>query len=133
MSLFLILWGNRANIKTDQTARFMLSPTSRVMTEDGRDIEPGSGEIGMLFNGNMVPLGYYKDEEKSAKTFRTIKGVRYSVPGDFAILEADDTITLLGRGSNCINSGGEKIFPEEVEEAAFILMGLKKRLIFVIG
>ena len=109
--------GNRASIKTDQTARFMLSPTSKVMTEDGRDIEPGSGEIGMLFNGSMVPLGYYKDEEKSAKTFRTINGVRYSVPGDFAILEADGTITLLGRGSTCINSGGEKIFPEEVEEA----------------
>ena len=109
--------GNRASIATDQTARFMLAPTSKVMSEDGREIEPGSGEIGMLCNGSMVPLGYYKDEEKSAKTFRVFNGVRYSVPGDYAILEADGTITLLGRGSTCINSGGEKIFPEEVEEA----------------
>jgi len=109
--------GNRASMGTDQTARFMLAPTSKVLTEDGREIQPGSGEIGMLCNGSMVPLGYYKDEEKSAKTFRTFNGVRYSVPGDFAILEADGTITLLGRGSTCINSGGEKIFPEEVEEA----------------
>ena len=65
----------------------------------------------------MVPLGYYKDEAKSAATFRTFDGVRYSIPGDFATVEADGSITLLGRGSACINSGGEKIFPEEVEEA----------------
>jgi len=109
--------GNRAAMKTDQTARFQLAPSSRVMTEDGREIKPGTGEIGLLCNGGMVPIGYYKDEAKSAETFRTFNGVRYSVPGDFAILEADGTITLLGRGSTCVNSGGEKIFPEEVEEA----------------
>ena len=65
----------------------------------------------------MVPLGYFKDEEKSARTFRTIDGVRYSFPGDMAMVAADGSLILLGRGSQVINSGGEKIFPEEVEEA----------------
>ncbi|MGB0907677.1 MAG: AMP-binding protein [Maricaulaceae bacterium] len=109
--------GSRETMKTDQTARFRLAPTSRVMTEDGREIKAGSGEAGLLCNGGMVPIGYYKDEAKTAETFRTFNGVRYSVPGDYAILETDGTITLLGRGSTCVNSGGEKIFPEEVEEA----------------
>ena len=62
-------------------------------------------------------MGYYKDEKKSAETFKEVNGVRYSFPGDYAKLEEDGTITLLGRGSNCINSAGEKIYPEEVEEA----------------
>jgi fatty-acyl-CoA synthase len=70
----------------------------------------------MLATAGNVPLGYYKDPEKSARTFRTIGGVRYSFPGDWATVEANGAITLLGRGSVCINSGGEKIFPEEVEE-----------------
>jgi acyl-CoA synthetase (AMP-forming)/AMP-acid ligase II len=64
-----------------------------------------------------VPIGYYKDPEKTAATFLEIEGKRYSVPGDFAKVEADGSITLLGRGSVCINSGGEKIYPEEVEAA----------------
>ena len=64
-----------------------------------------------------MPIGYYKDEKKSAETFKLIDGVRYSVTGDYATLEEDGTINLLGRGSTCINSGGEKIYPEEVEEA----------------
>ncbi len=64
-----------------------------------------------------MPVGYYKDEKKSAETFREINGTRYSFPGDYAKLASDGTITLLGRGSNCINSAGEKIYPEEVEEA----------------
>ncbi|HKA16537.1 MAG TPA: acyl-CoA synthetase [Myxococcota bacterium] len=100
-----------------ETARFAMNPTTRVFTEDGREVRPGSGEIGMVANGGMVPTGYYKDPEKTARTFRTIGGVRYGFAGDMATVEADGTITLLGRGSNCINSGGEKIFPEEVEEA----------------
>jgi 3-oxocholest-4-en-26-oate---CoA ligase len=100
-----------------ETARFRPNPTTRVFTEDGRQVKPGSGEIGMIANGGMMPLGYYKDPEKSASTFRTIDGVRYGFAGDMATVEADGTITLLGRGSSCINSGGEKIFPEEVEEA----------------
>jgi fatty-acyl-CoA synthase len=105
----------RGNI--GQTARFTKNPTTRVFTEDGREVEPGSGEAGMVASGGMVPIGYYKDEAKSAATFRTIDGVRYSFPGDWAIVEADGSITLLGRGSNCINTAGEKVYPEEVEEA----------------
>lgn len=105
------------NVDIDQTAKFEMNPTTRVLTEEGKPVAPGSGEMGLICNGGMVPLGYYKDEEKSAATFRTFDGVRYSIPGDFATVETDGTITLLGRGSACINSGGEKIFPEEVEEA----------------
>ncbi len=71
----------------------------------------------MIAHTGVVPRGYYKDPEKSARTFRTVNGVRYAFPGDFATVEADGSISLLGRGSVCINSGGEKIFPEEVEEA----------------
>ncbi len=71
----------------------------------------------MVAAGGNVPIGYFKDEEKSARTFRTIDGVRYSFPGDLAMVEADGTLTLLGRGSQVINTGGEKVFPEEVEEA----------------
>ena len=80
-------------------------------------MEPGSGEVGVLALGGRNPLGYYKDDEKSDRTFKEIDGVRYSIPGDYAQVDADGTIHLLGRGSVCINSGGEKIFPEEVEEA----------------
>ena len=105
------------NIDIDQTAKFDMNPTTKVLTEEGKPVEPGSGEMGLICNGGMVPLGYYKDEAKSAATFKTFDGVRYSIPGDFATVEADRSITLLGRGSACINSGGEKIFPEEVEEA----------------
>jgi 3-oxocholest-4-en-26-oate---CoA ligase len=100
-----------------QTAKFTLGPDVKVLTEDGRQVEPGSEEIGVLALGGRNPLGYYKDEEKSDRTFKEIDGVRYSIPGDFAQVDADGTIHLLGRGSVCINSGGEKIFPEEVEEA----------------
>ena len=105
------------NVDTDQTAKFDMNPTTVVLTEEGQPVAPGSGEMGLICNGGMVPLGYYKDEAKSAATFKTFDGVRYSIPGDFATVEADGSITLLGRGSACINSGGEKIFPEEVEEA----------------
>ncbi|MGE0861181.1 MAG: AMP-binding protein [Gammaproteobacteria bacterium] len=100
-----------------ETAKFMLRPTSRVFTSDDREVQPGSGEVGLVANGGLVPLYYHKDPEKSARTFRTVNGQRYSFPGDMASVEADGTLTLLGRGSNCINTGGEKVFPEEVEEA----------------
>jgi fatty-acyl-CoA synthase len=100
-----------------KTASFMLGPDVKVLTEDGRQVSPGSDEVGVLALGGRNPLGYYKDEEKSDRTFKRIDGVRYSIPGDFAQVDADGTIHLLGRGSVCINSGGEKIFPEEVEEA----------------
>jgi len=72
--------------------------------------------VGRLARSGHIPLGYYKDAAKTAKTFPTIGGIRYAVPGDHARLDADGTITVLGRGSQCINSGGEKIYPEEVEQ-----------------
>jgi fatty-acyl-CoA synthase len=100
-----------------ETAMFTLGPDVKVLTEDGEEVTPGSEEIGILALGGRNPLGYYKDPEKSDRTFRTIDGVRYSIPGDFAQVRADGSIHLLGRGSMCINSGGEKVFPEEVEEA----------------
>ncbi|MCB1026655.1 MAG: acyl-CoA synthetase [Microthrixaceae bacterium] len=87
-----------------------------VLDDDLNPVAPGSGVIGKLARGGNIPVGYYKDPEKTAATFVTAgDGNRYAVAGDFATLEADGTITLLGRGSVCINSGGEKIFPEEVE------------------
>ena len=98
------------------TAKFELSPDTRVITEDGRFVEAGSEEIGLVALCSGIPSGYYKDADKSAETFREIDGKRYAIPGDFAKVEADGTITLLGRGSVCINSGGEKVFPEEIEE-----------------
>jgi len=100
-----------------KTAKFTIGPHAKVLTDEGREVEPGSGEIGLLAVGGRIPVGYYKDPDKSAETFRELAGRRWSVPGDYATVEADSTITLLGRGSVCINSGGEKIYPEEVEEA----------------
>lgn len=89
-----------------------------VLDEDYNLLSPGCPDIGILAKGGNVPQGYYKDEEKTRKTFITGgDGNRYVIPGDMAIWHEDGTITLLGRGSNCINSGGEKIFPEEVEGA----------------
>jgi len=98
------------------TARFSLSLGTRVLTEDGRDVVPGSGEQGLIASESNA-FGYFKDPEKSQRTFREIDGKSYVLTGDWATVESDGAITLLGRGSNCINSGGEKVFPEEVEEA----------------
>ena len=100
-----------------QTAKFMVGDRCRVFDENDQPVEPGSGRSGIVALGPPNPLGYYKDEEKTAKTFRTIGGVRYSIPGDWCVVEADGSLTLLGRGSACINTAGEKVFPEEVEEA----------------
>ena len=102
---------------TSHTAKFSLGENTRVITEEGRDVVPGSDEIGVVAIRGRVPVGYYKDPEKSAATFRVIDGVRYSIPGDYATVDADGTLHLLGRGSVCINTGGEKVYPEEVEEA----------------
>lgn len=101
---------------SSETAQFALGEKVKVFTEDGRAVEPGSDEVGMVAIGGYLPTGYYKDEEKTKKTFLTIDGVRYSIPGDYATVNADGTLHLLGRGSVCINTGGEKVFPEEVEE-----------------
>jgi 3-oxocholest-4-en-26-oate---CoA ligase len=102
---------------TRTTARFELGENTKVITDDGREVQPGSGETGRVAVGGFQPIGYYKDPAKSAATFIEFEGKRYSVPGDYATVEADGTLTLLGRGSVCINTGGEKVFPEEVEEA----------------
>src|SRR5690606_7384609 len=98
------------------TAQFELGPNARVVTEDGRDVAPGTGEIGRVALRGYTPVGYYKDPEKSAATFQVLDGQRYSIPGDWAEVLADGTVKLLGRGSQCINTGGEKVYPEEVEE-----------------
>ena len=100
-----------------QTAKFTLNPGVIVITDEGKLVEPGSGEMGLIGTSGLVPKGYYKDAKKSAETFKEVDGVRYSFPGDYALVEADGSITLLGRGSNCINTAGEKVYPEEVEEA----------------
>ena len=99
------------------TAKFVLNPGTIVISDDGQIVEPGSGVMGKIGTSGLVPLGYFKDPEKSAETFKEVNGVRYSFPGDYALVEEDGSITLLGRGSNCINTAGEKVYPEEVEEA----------------
>jgi len=99
------------------TASFQLGPNAKLIDEEGNEIPPGSPQPGRLALGGRIPLGYYKDEEKTAKTFVTIGGQRYSVPGDYATVAADGTLSVLGRGSVVINTGGEKVYPEEVEEA----------------
>jgi fatty-acyl-CoA synthase len=102
--------------QAEETARFQLGERVHVFTDDGKPVEPGSEDVGFVAISGLLPTGYYKDPEKTARTFRTIDGVRYSVPGDYAMVNADGTVHLLGRGSVCINTGGEKVFPEEVEE-----------------
>lgn len=111
--------GNQVTMRglATETAKFAMNPNTKVFKDDDTEVTPGSDEVGMVAAGGMIPIGYYKDPDKSARTFRTIGGLRYSFPGDFARVAADGTLILLGRGSQVINSGGEKIFPEEVEEA----------------
>ncbi|MGH9029044.1 MAG: AMP-binding protein [Acidimicrobiales bacterium] len=102
---------------TVHTARFTLGPDVRVIDpETDKAVVPGSGAQGVLALGGRNPLGYYKDPEKTAATFREIDGTRFSIPGDYATVDEDGAIQLLGRGSVVINTGGEKVFPEEVEE-----------------
>ena len=88
-----------------------------VLDDDGMPVTPGDGVVGRLARGGYVPIGYYKDPEKTASVFAEAGGKRWVLPGDMAMVEADGTITLLGRGSVSINTGGEKVFPEEVENA----------------
>jgi len=97
-------------------ARFAVNDHVRVFREDtGKEVTPGSDEIGLLAVGGRIPLGYWRDPEKTRQTFRVIDGRRYAVAGDYAQVDGDGTIRLLGRGSACINTGGEKVYPEEVE------------------
>lgn len=112
------------------TSSFGIGEGCKIFDDDLNEIVPGSGKTGFLARPGALPLGYYKDEEKTAQTFRTIHGVRYSIPGDMCMIEADGTVTLLGRGSGCINSGGEKIFPEEIEEAIKLHPEVEDALVF---
>ena len=112
-----------------ETGAFALGEGVKVFTDDLREVEPGSGELGRIAKSGFIPLGYYRDETKTAETFPTIDGVRYAVPGDWCRVEADGTIRLIGRGSTCINTGGEKVFPEEVETALCRLHGVVDALV----
>ena len=103
-----------------ETLRFSAKEGTTIFDDQLRPVEPGSGVVGRLATTGRVPIGYYNDAEKSAQTFVTVDGVRWALPGDMAVLEADHSIRLLGRGSMCINTGGEKVYPEEVEA---VLMG----------
>ncbi|WP_170322776.1 AMP-binding protein [Acrocarpospora macrocephala] len=97
--------------------RFNLSPVARILDEHDRDIKPGSGQVGVLASAGPQPVGYLGDPDRTARIWRTIDGVRYAVPGDLASLDADGRLILLGRGDGVVNTGGEKVFPEEVEQA----------------
>ncbi len=97
--------------------RVSIDRNTVVLDDDGNEVRPGSGVRGILAKRGNIPVGYYKDEKKTAETFRTINGVRYAIPGDYAMVESDGTVTMLGRGSVSINTGGEKVYPEEVEAA----------------
>ena len=97
--------------------RVTIDKNTKVLDEDGNEVVPGSGVRGIIAKCGHIPVGYFKDEKKTAETFRTFNGVRYAIPGDYAEVEADGSVTMLGRGSVSINSGGEKIYPEEVEAA----------------
>jgi len=103
----------------DEGTVISLGAEAVVLDEDDNILDPAKdiGVVGRLARAKSVPLGYYKDPEKSAKTFIEIDGVRYSVPGDYARIEEEGRVRLLGRGSNCVNTGGEKVYPEEVESA----------------
>jgi acyl-CoA synthetase (AMP-forming)/AMP-acid ligase II len=106
---------SRGNV---ERTRFVPDESTIVLDEETlKPLEPGSQKIGVVAKTGFLPLGYYKDPEKTARTFPTVDGKRYVLTGDHAIVEADGTIVLLGRGSACINTGGEKVYPEEVEAA----------------
>jgi fatty-acyl-CoA synthase len=115
---------------TVQTARFQLGPNTRLFDEQLEPLATSPGVKGLVGVGGPQPLGYYKDEAKTARTFVTCEGIRYSIPGDWAVVNDDGvTLTLLGRGSVCINTGGEKVFPEEVEEAIKRWPGVKDAVV----
>ena len=100
----------------DLPSRFFPAAATRVLTADGAEVRPGSGQVGTLAFGGPIPEGYYKDAAKTTATFRTVGGTRYSMPGDLVTVEADGAIRFLGRGAGVINTGGEKVHPQEVED-----------------
>jgi 3-oxocholest-4-en-26-oate---CoA ligase len=114
---------------SSRTGVFTIGDDVKVFTEDFREVAPGSGELGRIAKSGYIPVGYYADAAKTAETFPVINGVRYSIPGDWCSVEPDGTIHLVGRGSTCINTGGEKVFPEEVETAICRLDGVADALV----
>lgn len=111
------------------TGSFKPRDGMRVIDAQGNDIMPGSDQPGMIAFSGRKPLGYYNDEAKTAEVFRTIGGVRYSVPGDWATVAEDGTVTLIGRGSASINTGGEKVYPDEVEQVICTLPGVEDAVV----
>jgi acyl-CoA synthetase (AMP-forming)/AMP-acid ligase II len=105
--------------------RFRVGGRTRVVDDEGRDVVPGSGQVGRLAVAGHLPLGYWRDPEKTASTFLVLGGVRHVVAGDYATVEAGGTIRLLGRGSVCINTGGEKVYPDEVEAVVKAAPGVR--------
>jgi fatty-acyl-CoA synthase len=112
-----------------ETAKFAMNPTTKVFDDDDVEVLPGDGRTGKVANGGLTPFAYFKDPEKSARTFRVIDGVRYSFPGDLATFDENGQLVLLGRGSQVINTAGEKVFPEEVEEAVKRFPGVRDCLV----
>ncbi|HEY7278423.1 MAG TPA: AMP-binding protein [Trebonia sp.] len=108
----------------DLPSRFYPVAATRVLTAAGTPVVPGSGEVGTLAFGGSIPSGYYKDETKTSATFRVVDGVRYTMPGDLATVEADGAIRFLGRGAGVINTGGEKVHPQEVEDILLAFPGV---------
>ena len=100
----------------DLPSRFFPAAATRVLTADGAEVTPGSGQVGTLAFGGPIPEGYYKDAAKTTATFRTVGGTRYSMPGDLVTVDEDGAIRFLGRGAGVINTGGEKVHPQEVED-----------------
>jgi 3-oxocholest-4-en-26-oate---CoA ligase len=101
----------------DEGGTFTLAPSARLVDQDGRDVVPGSGVVGMLAAPVQAGTGYEGDPEKTATAFREIGGTRYAIPGDTAVLDAGGRLRLLGRDSSVINTGGEKVYADEVEQA----------------
>jgi fatty-acyl-CoA synthase len=112
-----------------ETAKFAMNPTTKVFDDDDVEVRPGDGRTGKVANGGLTPYAYFKDPEKSARTFRYIDGIRYAFAGDMATFDDEGNMVLLGRGSQVINTGGEKVFPEEVEEAVKRYAGVRDCLV----
>ncbi|ADP79985.1 AMP-binding protein [Pseudofrankia inefficax] len=111
-------FGHNGSAEAGGKRLFQLTPDTLVLDERLEPVAPGSPEPGRIARRGNIPLGYYKDEAKTASTFlRDARGVRWVVPGDLALVRADGTVELLGRGSAVVNTGGEKVFPDEVEDA----------------
>lgn len=108
----------------DLPSRFYPTAGTQVLTASGVPVAPGSGQVGMLAFGGSIPSGYYKDDAKTSATFRVVEGVRYSMPGDLATVDADGAIRFLGRGAGVINTGGEKVHPQEVEDILLAYPGV---------